>query len=304
MPKKLTSLDIIAILLFLSITGCERFEGDQEIPAYLQIDTISLQVSSAYPWITPTSQIVDAWIYVDDWLVGDFQLPCKIPILKRGECKLTVYPGVLMGQQSLQRRGYPFYTKHESVISLAEDSVTIMKNISTTINDISDFILNETFEDVNLSFDTISAKDRTAMIERYATRELDLDSRLYGTYVGGVKLDDNNKGFMIMTKEAYDDLPFNKDLIVEIDYCCNHTFVVGLQYKYQNRIDRHDVLVLGARKEMEWNKAYVNMAPRVTQLIGNYKATDFKIYIRADLNEGEANALFYFDNIRFIRPKA
>lgn len=303
MLKKKIFLPITALLLLLLSYGCQRFEGDQEIPAYLQIDTIALEYTPAYPGITPTSRIVDAWVYVDDWLLGDFQLPLKVPVLKRGECKLTVYPGILVNELSLQRRGYAFYTKYETTVHFAEDSVTRIKEIKTNIDPKTHFSMNETFDDANIAFDTLSANNRTAGIDRIPIAELDLEDRLYGGYVGGVALTEENPGFLIMTKEKFKDLPSSKDIIVEVDYCSNHPFIFGIQYEYNGKTERHDMLFLSAQKKMEWNKAYINIAPRITELNISYYATNYQLYFGADLESGAESAQFYFDNIRLIRPK-
>lgn len=304
MLNKKIFLLTITFLYLLSSISCERFDGDQEIPAYLQIDTIALQATSAYPGITPTSKIVDAWVYVDDWLLGDFQLPLKIPVLKRGACKLTVYPGILANEQSMQRRGYAFYTNYEATIFFAEDSVTHIKEIKTNINSKAYFNMNETFGDVNIAFDTISTYNRTAGIERVTTAELGLENRLYGEYVGSMTLTEDKPGCMILSKEKFDgdDMPKSQDLIVEVDYCCNNEFTFGLQYIYQGRNERYDMLILGAQKKMEWTKGYINIAPRITEL-RSAGATDFQIYFATDLGSGEESAQLYFDNIRIVRNK-
>lgn len=301
--KKLFLLIVTALFLSFSVS-CERFEGDQEIPAYLQIDTIALQYTSTYPGITPTSKIVDAWVYLNGSSIGDYQLPLKIPVLKRGECKLTIYPGILANEQSMSRRGYAFYTSYETTVFFAEDSVTHIKEIKTNIKPSAHFNMNETFDDVNIAFDTISTYGRTAGVERVAVDKLGLESRLYGSYVGSMTLTKDNPGCMILSKEKFngDDMPFNRDLMVEVDYCCNNEFAFGLQYVYQGRNERYDMLILGAQKKMEWTKGYINIAPRITELLHS-GAKDFQIYFATDLPSEAESAQLYFDNIRIVRNK-
>jgi len=98
-------------LVLLSITGCNKFRGDQEIPSYIQIDSVA--VISAFG-LSPTANIVEAWISVDGWKIGGYQLPLCIPVLKRGECKVLVEAGILVNKL-LQLCGGAVYDENGGV---------------------------------------------------------------------------------------------------------------------------------------------------------------------------------------------
>lgn len=311
MRKISTLLSFIIFLLFV-FAGCERFEGEQEVPAYLHIDAIDLSVSSAFPGITPTHDITDAWVYVDDWLLGAFQLPATIPVLKKGSCKVMLRPGVLFNNQSYQRHAYPFYNSIEKTVVFQEDSTTSLTGLKTTVTNTTRFWLNETFEDANFSFQIYNGKGKGTFAQK-RTNEMSVETpmSLYGAnvaYIGLTKpanVGDSTQFCTIISKEAFNNLPFNQDIFVEIDYCSNNKFVVGIQCNNGGALEHYDIAGGGATEDFQWRKIYVDITRRVTQQL-NSGCTDFKIYIMSYIeaaNNGgfvKDEATIYLDNIRLV----
>ena len=102
------------------------------MPAYIKIDTIKLD--TYYPEQgSKSANITDAWVYVNDNLVGVFELPALLPVLHRGPNKLQIYPGIKLNGISSTRVPYPFY---QPVVyddfNFVEDSVHEMNNVVTT----------------------------------------------------------------------------------------------------------------------------------------------------------------------------
>ena len=57
------------LLLVLAQSSCEKFSGNQTIPAYLKIDSIRLTTNYATQG-TALNAITDAWVYIDGQLIG------------------------------------------------------------------------------------------------------------------------------------------------------------------------------------------------------------------------------------------
>ena len=61
--KKITYL--VALLI---ISACQKKKDPNAIPAYLKIDTITLDENNT------TTNITDAWVYINDQLQGVYEL--------------------------------------------------------------------------------------------------------------------------------------------------------------------------------------------------------------------------------------
>ena len=80
--KKITYL-----LILLVLSSCQK-EDTGGIPTYLKIDNITLDEGNT------TSNITDAWVYVNGQLQGVYELPAKFPVLEQGNTDIKVYAGI------------------------------------------------------------------------------------------------------------------------------------------------------------------------------------------------------------------
>ena len=88
--------------------GCDKFEGDQTIPSYLKIDSLGFITDNDLQG-TNNQKFADAWIYVDDDIIGGFEMPFTIPVLSEGMHKLEISPGIILNGISDTRAPYPCY---------------------------------------------------------------------------------------------------------------------------------------------------------------------------------------------------
>ena len=112
--KKITYL--ILLLFFVS---CKKESADT-IPAYIQIDDIELEEENI------TSNITDAWVYIDGVNKGVYELPAHFPVLNDGAVEVRIYAGIKDNGIASQRVTYPFYHSDTSSIKLTIDSTTII----------------------------------------------------------------------------------------------------------------------------------------------------------------------------------
>ena len=92
-------------LLLIAVTNLKVIKQFQPI---LQIDSVSLD-TNYYEQGSNFKAITDAWVYVDDGLIGAFELPATIPVLAEGKHKLEIRPGIKLNGISSTRAPYPFY---------------------------------------------------------------------------------------------------------------------------------------------------------------------------------------------------
>lgn len=137
MKKSLFSnsyLTILVLILFsLTIVGCDSFDSDQTTPSFVYIKGFKMVENpkinqSSYAGFQ-TEAITDAWVYVDNKYIGTYVLPCTVPILKEGNHKIDVRPGVKLNGIALTRTEYPFYTFYSEKHDLVAGKTTTIDTI-------------------------------------------------------------------------------------------------------------------------------------------------------------------------------
>jgi hypothetical protein len=82
-------------LLFLGLilSACVKNNPD---PAWLEVTEWTLEANPSLSGEDGqlTHNITDAWVYVDEQLIGVFEVPFKIPILKEGSASIRLYPTI------------------------------------------------------------------------------------------------------------------------------------------------------------------------------------------------------------------
>ncbi|MDR0230552.1 MAG: hypothetical protein LBI82_00325, partial [Dysgonamonadaceae bacterium] len=126
---------------------------------------------------------------------------------------------------------------------------------------------------------------------------------LYEEHVGLIHLKKGDS-CCIMTKEDFrkgteTELPYNQPIFVEIDYLTNNLFEVGVISIANNKPYFHSMVFVGAQKNPEWSKVYVDISNIITRQF--YEGVEnFKIFIRAKLDDDNLEANIYLDNIRLV----
>ena len=110
--KKITYL-LIAIVL----SSCQKEDTDG-IPTYLKINNINFDEGNT------TSNITDAWVYINGRFLGVYELPAKFPILEHGNTDIKVYAGIKINGIASDRAIYPFYLADTLNKMLAINSTT------------------------------------------------------------------------------------------------------------------------------------------------------------------------------------
>ena len=125
MNRKSTLFFVWGLLLALSLASCNKIQGPQKVPSYIHIESIGVDsLTDYFTYGANTSKIADAWVYVDDQLIGAYELPTTFPVLKKGPHKVAIYGGIKVDGRSDTRDRYPFYRPLVyNNLNLAEDSI-------------------------------------------------------------------------------------------------------------------------------------------------------------------------------------
>jgi len=287
--KVVLSLLIICPFIFL-FNSCELINPDETIPSFIHIDSIDV-VTDLQSEGTASHKISDAWVYVDDELIGAFELPATVPILKDGIHRLTIRAGIKSDGIASTRPYYPFY---EPVIydnfKLFKDSV-VKVNPVTHYSSGAKIAWKEAFEDGGVSL--IKASDDTTSLFKTNDRSLVFE----GNYSAYAKILPGDTTFFFRSTDSYK-LPISGYTYLELNYKNNNKFLVGLIANISGSSVSLPVLILN--RSDKWNKIYINL----TMMVYNYNsATDFYIFISSTREADVDVPVIYLDNIKLVYSK-
>lgn len=295
MPKSLPLKAVVVALLFLSIFSCNKFEGDQTVPAYISIDTINLN-TDYFSQGSNSHNITDAWVYVNDQLIGAFELPATIPILARGKQKLEIRPGIKLNGIGGTRVPYPFYQPYTvQDFNFIEDSIRKINPVTSYYNTVG-YAWLEDFEGTSISLSKTAQSD-TSIYKTTPINNPEAFLSEYSSYSGIVNLTPDKNSFKIASFNAFI-LPGNgSPVMLEVDYKCDRSFGVGMFASISGTIV--DIPLIVVNKSETWNKIYINLGPNISAYTS---ASDFKVYFESSVFD-DNEASYYFDNIKLIyRP--
>lgn len=277
------------LLLLLTLGSCDKFEGDQTIPAYLSIDSIYLQTDPETQG-TNSHNITDAWVYIDEKLVGTFQLPARFPVLSQGVHDLTIIPGIKRNGISSTRVTYPFYASIEKSIKLMPDSTTRIGVIKTTYMSNTSFIWMEAFEDISVSLDTTKNSKVPLQLTPF-----DSPLTFQGNHSGMIRLDTVRNFFEVMTHSYY---RIPKDVVyLEMNFNTNSVFQVGVMVYSTDYIIYQTPVLNVANTSGTWKKIYIDLT---TTLNAYPNSTNFRVYLGGYKDASVKEALILFDNFKVV----
>lgn len=291
-------LFLLLITILISTISCEKFEGEQTIPSYISVDTFYLLDNPDLQEGKLTHDFTDAWVYVDDQIIGAFELPAAVPVLQSGIHKLTIYPGIKYNTLSGTRGPHIYIEPYiDNEFLFAVDSVVSIPNPNPKVYyfDNTKFALIEEFESISGTFKETSVSDTTISLFPQDPSNFDR----YGNSSGAGYLVGTNSIFEITSFEEDSpgfQFPNGVPVIFEMDYNTNNLIIVGLFIKNGGSITQHAILVLNPT-DNEWKKAYVNLTPTVAK---NPNADAFNVFIRADKESGVETATILLDNFKLI----
>jgi len=288
--KSLPFLPFLLILL-LSQTACEKFSGDQTIPAYLSIDSIYL--STSYSLQGSASQsVTDAWVYVDDDFIGAFELPARFPVLKKGSHTVKILPGIKKNGIASTRINYEFYSEISKNEIFTPDSTTRMGVLKTTYTSSTGFTWMEDFDNISLSLDTTSRS--TAYIQKTPSGS---PLTFEGFHSGMVVLDTTRDFFECQTHNEFP-IPY-APVFLEMNFNTTNVLTVGLILYSTTNIYSVPIINLNKTKNT-WKKIYVDLT---TSMNAYPNVFSYRLYMGTFLDKDSLQTTILFDNLKLVTRK-
>ncbi len=284
---------IVPVLLMIGLLSCDKFDGDQTIPAYIHIRKISLVDNTAIVG-SLSSKITDAWVYIDDQFIGAFELPATFPVLSKGVHTIKVLPGIKMNGIANTRVAYPFYSTIVLSKSFAENVTLDLDSLTTKYDPNTKFEWKEDFElgGVSLQKSTVNPGSDTSLIKT--------DSSAYvfeGIYSGMITLDPTMNFFELETINKFVLPRAASPVFLEMDYKTNTALTIGLDAYSSNVASQ--VATITLLPTTTWKKIYINFTPT----IGNFSTADnFRVFFGQMLSTTGGHPLILLDNIKLVHP--
>jgi hypothetical protein len=271
----------IPLLSLLSLGSCEVINPEEDIPAYIHIQNIDL-ITDPGPEGSDAHKITDAWVYVDDELIGVFELPATFPVLKTGERTIKVRAGIKSNGISATRIQYPFYKVYSTTAYLQPGQTLtltpVVKYFEATV-----FEWIENFDNTGTTIANGPYPSDTTVIQQNT-------DVFEGLQSGAVYLDGSKQLFFASSASSYNSLPKGEARVwLELNYKSTHSFKVGIMANNQV----HESLIINPNEN--WNKIYVDLSPQVSAYSGPHK-----IFISMGRSTDSESAALLLDNIKLV----
>jgi hypothetical protein len=284
------ALGIALILLVLFHLSCNKTDPDSLVPSFIRIDSIKLVSNPDLVYVqgSLSHNITDAWVYIDEQLIGAFELPAKFPVLMDGNHTLKVRAGIKINGISGTRTDYPFYESYTREINLVKDTVLVVSPV-VKYKDITVFDWVEDFEDGFSSLVKSTRSDTLVMVTS------ELGDVFEGVYSGIIYMDGIRILFEALTQEAYALPQTGEDIYMEMNFKTNNNLTVGIFANEYSQAVQSAVLIVN--KTDSWKKIYINL----TNAINNYpSALDYNVFIGALKQDDVAEPVILIDNLKLI----
>jgi hypothetical protein len=281
-----------AVLLFclLVLVSCNIINPKEEEASYIAINSVNVTTDVAMQG-SNAANISDAWIYVDDNLVGAFKLPCRIPVLHSGKHKVSVGAGIQLNGSSSLRTPYLFYRFHE------QENVNLEAGKTTTLSPTFTYFDSLTFA-FKANFDDLSGNKLTSTSTSDTTLSLCNDPARVFEGAGSCLVQlFRDSGFVDFQMIDPVSLPQGgANVFMEINYKNNQDLLVGLRSYYSGASTKEEQ-VITLRPTESWNKVYINLTRQVSSQIN---ANNFRIFFQTTKPSGSEPLEVLIDNFKII----
>ncbi|MBN8697847.1 MAG: hypothetical protein J0L87_15055 [Bacteroidetes bacterium] len=283
------------LLPALSWYSCNIINPAEPIPSYIRINGISLTTVAGQG--SNSSKISDAWVYIDEQLVGCFEIPVTIPILKEGVHQLRIRAGIKVNGISATRSPYPFYDSYTQTITLNKGEVQTISPVVKYLSS-ADFTCMEDFE---ASTGTILYNSPTGTDTTLAVTTT--PSEVFEGSKSGIAYIDATRTLFECVSDPNTLFPLPKNsspVFLEFNYKANSNFAVGLFCHTVIGSTTTNITkekTLDFNPSSDWNKAYVYLTPTIG---ASGSANQFKIFIGMLNSAGADSLALQLDNIKIV----
>ncbi len=287
MDIRISALVPITALLSFLLSACELINPQEDIPVYIQIDTVTLSTLPREG--SSGSKITNIAVSAAGQDLGIYHLPTQFPVYAKGATQLVILPAIQVNGRSQFIRHYPFYTAYVQTLELeAPGPVSI--DFQTSYQDNTVFALIEDFETGINYFVEDFDDDKDTHITRTQ------DDVSGGSQSGALLLSREHPIIEVASIPLGNVLQAQRDAYIEMDYKNDVVVNVLAALRFNTGELRLQELT-SLRPRDQWNKVYVLLTPTIRTEGLNH----IKIVIRAEAQEEDPTpAQVLLDNIKVV----
>lgn len=276
-------------LLFL-LTTCGKNNPD---PSWLQINAWTLNANPNYGGAEGSlnHNISEAWVYVNDEIMGVFQLPCKIPILKAGSFNIKIMPAIRNNGIASTKKIYPFLDIYEITGTLVQNQTLVLSPFTKYKDNISFTI--EDFEDINSSL--IPDPNTSATTYQLSNTNLEWFN---GNYYAKINLNAVDSTWVAYTNwTSY--VTKGKDAYLEVDYHTTNSITTELLEISPSGVVPRVNIGMNAQETstVTWKKIYIDLKELIA---AGASGAYFEQGFVATLDAGKTASEIWVDNIKLV----
>jgi len=253
--------------VLLALPSCDIINPEEEVPSFIRIDSFSFKTEYATQGF-PSFDIPDAHVYVDNKLIGIYELPAQVPVMKTGRVNLVILPGIRENTLSIAHRPVRIYRSFDTSLNL-EAGKSVSVSPRSSYRDNVRFAWMEDFEDRSnsLVYTGRSSRDSLSIIPAgTAPWAFPAAQNSAWSLYGELEADDSFKLLELKTFNSFNELPVGgRDVYVELDYYSNLPLQTGL-FKLSGGLYEQVPLVLLPETGGLWRKVYLNLNVELASL--------------------------------------
>lgn len=276
---------LLFILSACFLSGCSSLDEPEGIPSFIQIDSIYVSADYASEG-SASHRIVDAWVYVDNSLLGVYELPALVPFIGEDASLINVGGGIINNGMIENRSQYAFYERSEDIIDLTSGQTTVY-NPTVTYKEV-DFVMLDNFD----FFTFFQVEPGTVSWSTTSTPSEVLE----GARSMRIDLNEVNPIFKMSTSAPYELAPNGRAIYLELNYKAESSFTIGVIPVNNGQMGLDEPVITYIATD-QWRKEYVSIGGYINAL----NADSYHIYISSVLSMEEEDARFFFDNIKLIQ---
>jgi hypothetical protein len=269
----------------LLVSSCELINPDEPEPAFLHIESIEF-TSDVNTEGFPSSKFTDAWVYVENDLIGVFELPADIPVIAEGESEIIIFAGIKDDGISSTRQRYALVESYNATRTLIPGERDTLYP-SVTYSNFNTFAILERFEVGNI-FSTTSLSEADMIITSNPPEVFE------GSRSAKIELT-ASENYFEAESETYNLPGGGTAVYLELDYRCNQPFDLWISFNASGSTISSYVLTMGSQEE--WNKIYINLTDEASATVN---ATNFRVVFKALKSTTVETGEIYLDNIKLI----
>jgi hypothetical protein len=275
---------IMGFLTTLLLINCDK---EEPIPAYIYIDSITFKPAAGQG--TASARITDAWVYVNEDIIGAFELPAMVPVLASGKVRVLIGSGVMVNGKTGNRQENIFYEAYTQEIALEPGKIDTLVPV-VGYSRFTDLIYVDDFETGN-SF-AVSPVSQVSSFDNVRGTGVAFE----GSNCMAFTVSDSFPRFNAQSSKTFNKKDADGQVFLEMNYKAENSFTVNVYIIDQSGQAADLPFVTFVPSDGQWRKVYVNLNNVLAQQPTGSK---YKLSFESFKEDGSSGKV-YIDNIKVM----